>query len=92
MAVRGDPMLLGEYFDNVQKSDHPKEAKLRKILLRNSGSHDKQVIMVMVIGGVTYAEAAAMRAAVPSDKELIVASTSVITGDRLVKTELSPAD
>lgn len=85
MAVRGDPMLIGDYFDNVQKSDFPKEAKLRKILVRNTRGHDKPVIMVLVIGGVTYAEAAAMRAVVPEDKTLIVASTGVVTGDRLVR-------
>lgn len=67
--------------------DSWREAKLRRTLMRNSPGHEQPVVLVVVVGGVTYAEAEAIRLAVERDerkRRVVVASTGIITGDDIV--------
>lgn len=76
-----------QVFDEVAESANAREAKLRRILLRNTPGHERPVLFVLYIGGVTYAEAAALRSAIQNagrPVDLVVASTGIITGNDIV--------
>lgn len=65
-----------------------RESKLRRTLIHNTVGHEKPVILVAIAGGVTYAEAEAIRLSVEAgnrERRVIVVSTSLITGEDIVK-------
>lgn len=65
-----------------------RESKLRRTLIHNTVGHEKPVVLVAIAGGVTYAEAEAIRLSVESGnraRRVVVVSTSLITGEDIVK-------
>lgn len=75
-----------EFFDTVQKSDNAREAKLRRILLRNTPGREEPVVLVLFIGGVTYSEAATLRLleqVLDVPFKLVVGTTGMLNGREL---------
>ncbi|CAN6634324.1 vacuolar protein sorting-associated protein 33 [Trichomonascus vanleenenianus] len=82
--------LQGPSFDEIQRSEsHIREGKLRKILARNSenSSSAKPTVMVFYLGGITYAEIAALRFIAQRNESLmnlVIATTGIISGERII--------
>lgn len=85
-------LVPGATVDQVQRSEtQVREGKLRKILTRNSPNREKTNTLVFFLGGITYAELAALRhvASKPGlSTNLIVASTGYINGQKVVSSNL----
>lgn len=71
-----------------------RESKLRRTLQKNSLNSKPPVILVVVVGGVTYAEAAAIEIAVKKelkrDVNVVIATNSLITGDSIILGNMLP--
>lgn len=89
--------IPGPRVDEVQHDDtFLREGKLRKILARNSqnsssssssgSSKSKATIIILYIGGITYAEVAALRflSEKSNDFNLVIATTGLISGDKII--------
>lgn len=83
--------LEQEFFEDFSVSkddDASRESKLRRTLLKNSPESLPPITLVVVVGGITYAEATAIEAAIThgsqKDMRVLIASNCTITGDVLV--------
>lgn len=83
-------LIPGATVDEIQRSDsHVREGKLRNILTRNAPSADKSTTIVFYLGGITYAEIAALRyiASKPNlNTNLIIATSGIISGQKIINT------
>lgn len=80
-------LIPGAVVDEQQRSElHGREDKLRKILVRNSPGHEKTNTVVFFLGGITYAEIAALRFVSERSEttRIIIATTGIINGAKLV--------
>lgn len=83
---------FAEYVYMPKNATAAREAKLRRTLVRNAAKvspiDNAPTVLVVVVGGVTYAEATAIKTAAASTKgrpkRIVVVSTSIITGDNIV--------
>lgn len=84
--------IPGPRVDEVQHDElFLREGKLRKILTRNSpalagGGNRKATIIVLYIGGITYAEVAALRFISERSAvfNILIATTGLISGDKII--------
>jgi hypothetical protein len=84
-------LISGAAIDEQQRSEsHGREDKLRKILVRNSPGHDKTTTMVFFVGGITYAEIAALRFISDHSEttNLILATTGIINGTKMIESAM----
>lgn len=91
---------FAEYVYTPKNAIAAREAKLRRTLTRNAANSspidNAPTVLVVVIGGVTYAEATAIKTAAASAsseshlKRIVVVSTSIITGDSIVLRKQAP--
>lgn len=72
------------YFDEPQLGEDPKEAKLRRTLLRNTPGYEHPLVMVVFVGGCTLNEVAAVKNIISRNQKrplnVLVGTTGVITG------------
>lgn len=62
--------------------------------LKNAGTTgaEKKVVLVVMLGGCTYAEISCLRtAAAQQDMKLVILTTDILTGERLIKTFMPPS-
>ncbi|RKF64089.1 Vacuolar protein sorting-associated protein 33A [Erysiphe neolycopersici] len=73
--------IRGQKFDIIQKSDD-KIFKARGML----SSREKKIVFVVFLGGITYAEVAALRfiATNEPNKQIIICTTSIISGGKMM--------
>lgn len=80
-----------DYFDEVQLGEDPKEAKLRRILFRNTPGYERPLVIVFFVGGCTLTEAAAVRNIVSGHQkrplDIVIATSGVITGEDITFVE-----
>lgn len=79
--------IPGPAVDEQQRSEsYVREGKLRKILTRNTPGHDKTTILVYYLGGITYAEIAALRFVAKrlTNANVIVATSGMISGEEIM--------
>jgi vacuolar protein sorting-associated protein 33A len=79
--------IPGAAVDQQQRSEsYVREGKLRKILTRNTPGHDKTTILVYYLGGITYAEIAALRfvAKKLTSVNVILATSGLISGEKIM--------
>jgi vacuolar protein sorting-associated protein 33A len=75
--------VRGATFDEVQRGED-KAVRARSIL---NGAGDKKTVVVFFLGGVTYAEIAALRYIAQKEdgrRKILIATTSLISGGRMV--------
>lgn len=88
--------LEPEFVEDVpvaRDDEASRESKLRRTLQKNSPNSARPVLLVVLVGGVTYAEATAIALAVQNDARkyrVVVASNCIITGDALVLGDVLP--
>lgn len=85
--------LPGPRVDEIQHDElFVREGKLRKILARNTGGltatsvNKKATIVVLYIGGITYAEVAALRFLSQNSEyfDIIIATTGMLSGNKII--------
>lgn len=86
--------IKGATFHHVQRPDDPDASRARVALRGNGGGADGQqragmTSIVFFLGGITYAEIAALRLVAKQlesqqKRKLIIATTGIISGDRVV--------
>ncbi|ANB13060.1 tethering complex ATP-binding subunit VPS33 [Sugiyamaella lignohabitans] len=78
----------GNLVEDVQRSESQlREAKVRKILTRNTPGHDKPTTLVFYLGGITYGEIADLRLVAAKDTvntNIIIATTGIISGSKII--------
>jgi hypothetical protein len=80
--------IPGDLVEEQQRSESElREAKLRKILTRNTPGRDKTTTLVFFLGGVTRAEIAALRfvANKSENTNILIATTGLINGDKIME-------
>lgn len=93
--------IPGPRVDELQHSESfIREDKLRKILVKNSGKRNaagkngggaaignKHTVLVLFVGGITYAEISALRFVAKRSEHLynlVIATTGIISGDKVI--------
>lgn len=93
--------IPGPRIDELQHSESfIREDKLRKILVKNSGKRNaagkngggaaignKHTVLVLFVGGITYAEISALRFVAKRSEHLynlVIATTGIISGDKVI--------
>ncbi|KAI1310459.1 Sec1-like protein [Xylaria venustula] len=74
----------GPAFDEIQKGED-KAVKARALL---SGGGDKKTVFVIFVGGITFAEIAALRFIAKKEearRNIVICATSIISGDKMME-------
>lgn len=82
--------IKGATFHHLQKPNNPEAAKARNVLKSGGGqSSQDMTTIVFYLGGITYAEIAALRfvakhLATQQNRKLLIATTGIISGERVM--------
>lgn len=85
--------IKGATVDEVQKGSDPDASKARQVLRGSGGAPTTSI--VFFLGGITYAEIAALRFVgkqLGERKKLLIATTGIISGDRVVGAAIEKGD
>ncbi|KAL5625358.1 hypothetical protein BROUX41_005418 [Berkeleyomyces rouxiae] len=82
--------VRGPTFYEIQKGEEDKAAKARALL---SGAKERQTVFVVFVGGVTFAEIAALRFISKQEedkRDIVICTTSIISGNRMMDAAIEP--